>query len=49
MLKSALKVQDFGKLFVMVSIAIGMICVSVGAKFGWDSFVPAILNLFQNF
>lgn len=49
MLKSALKVQDFGKLFVMVSIAIGMICVSVGAKFGWDAFVPAILNLFQNF
>lgn len=49
MLKSALKVQDFGKLFVMVSIGIGMVCVIVGAKFGWGSFVSAVLHLFQNF
>ena len=49
MLKSALKVQDFGKLFVMVSIAIGMICVAVGARFGWGSFVSSVLHLFQNF
>ncbi len=49
MLKSALKVQDFGKLFVMVSIAVGMVCVAVGAKLGWGSFVSSVLHLFQNF
>ncbi len=49
MLVSALKVQDFGKLFVMISVFFGMICVALGAKFGWSSFVGAVLNLFQNF
>ncbi|MBI4351263.1 MAG: hypothetical protein HY550_07480 [Elusimicrobia bacterium] len=49
MLLSALKVQDFGKLFVMLSVFFGMILVALGARFRWDSFVPAILNLFQNY
>lgn len=49
MLVSALKVQDFGKLFVMVSVFFGMICVALGAKFGWSAFVSSVLNLFQNF
>ena len=49
MLLSALKVQDFGKLMVMVSVFFGMILVAVGAKFGWTDFVQGILHLFRNY
>ena len=49
MLLSALKVQDFGKLVVMISVFFGMILVALGAKFGWTSFVRDLLNLFQNY
>ena len=49
MLLSALKVQDFGKLFVMVSVFFGMILVAVGAKLGWSDFVQGILHLFRNY
>ncbi len=47
MLLSALKVQDFGKLVVMVSVFFGIILVAVGAKLNWDPFVQIILNLFK--
>ncbi len=47
MLLSALKVQDFGKLVVMVSVFFGIIAVAIGAKMHWDSFVQVILNLFK--
>ncbi|MFA6433123.1 MAG: DUF6754 domain-containing protein [Elusimicrobiales bacterium] len=47
MLLSALKVQDFGKLVVMVSVFFGIILVAAGAKFHWDPFVRVILNLFK--
>ncbi|MBU2573119.1 MAG: hypothetical protein KKH28_03465 [Elusimicrobia bacterium] len=47
MLLSALKVQDFGKLLVMVSVFFGIILVAVGAKLNWDPFVQIILNLFK--
>lgn len=47
MLLSALKVQDFGKLVVMVSVFFGIIFVAVGARLHWDPFVQVILNLFK--
>ena len=47
MLLSALKVQDFGKLVVMVSVFFGIILAAVGAKLHWDPFVQVILNLFK--
>ena len=47
MLLSALKVQDFGKLVVMVSVFFGIILVAAGAALHWDSFVNVILNLFK--
>ncbi len=47
MLLSALKVQDFGKLLVMVSVFFGIILVVIGAKLHWDPFVQGILNLFK--
>jgi len=47
MLLSALKVQDFGKLVVMVSVLFGIILVAIGAKLHWDPFVQVILNLFK--
>jgi len=47
MLLSALKVQDFGKLLVMVSVFFGIILVAIGAKLHWDPFVQVVLNLFK--
>jgi hypothetical protein len=47
MLKSALKVQDFGKLIVMVSVFFGIILVSIGGWHHWDAFVQVILDLFK--
>ncbi len=47
MLKSALKVQDFGKLVVMLSVFFGIIAVAIGAKMHWDSLVHVILNMFK--
>ncbi|OGR48910.1 MAG: hypothetical protein A2X33_10825 [Elusimicrobia bacterium GWA2_51_34] len=49
MLLSALKVQDFGKLVVMVSVFFSMILVALGARFGWEGFVRGILHLFRNY
>jgi len=46
MLMSALKVQDFGKFLVMVSVFFGIILVALGARFHYDRFVQVILNLF---
>ena len=46
MLLSALKVQDFGKLVVMVSVLFGIVLVAVGAKLHWDPLVRFILNTF---
>ena len=47
MLMSALKVQDLGKLIVMVSVLFGIIFVGVGAWRHWDPFVQVILNMFK--
>ncbi|OGR42159.1 MAG: hypothetical protein A2X35_06760 [Elusimicrobia bacterium GWA2_61_42] len=49
MLLSALKVQDFGKLIVMVSVFFGMILVVLGAKLGWTDFVQGLLHLFKGY
>lgn len=46
MLLSALKVQDFGKLVVMLSVLFGIVLVAVGAKFNWDPLVRFVLNTF---
>jgi hypothetical protein len=46
MLLSALKVQDFGKLVVMVSVLFGIVLVAVGAKMQWDPLVRFVLNTF---
>jgi len=47
MLLSALKVQDFGKFVVMVSVAIFSIILIISAKFGWDSFTQIVQNLWK--
>ncbi len=47
MLMSALKVQDFGKLVVMVSVLLGIVLLALGTKLHWDSFTQVILNLFK--
>ncbi|MDA8245068.1 MAG: hypothetical protein M0025_13230 [Elusimicrobia bacterium] len=47
MLMSALKVQDFGKLVVMLSVFFGAIVLAAGAWLHWNSFVQVILNLFK--
>ncbi len=47
MLLSALKVQDFGKLIVMVSVFFGIILVSIAGWLHWDQVVRIILNLFK--
>jgi len=49
MLLSALKVQDFGKLVVMVSVFFGMILITLGVKLGWLDFAQGILHLFRNY
>ncbi|MDA8130530.1 MAG: hypothetical protein M0011_03385 [Elusimicrobia bacterium] len=47
MLMSALKVQDFGKLVVMLAVFFGAIVLAAGTWLHWDSFVQVILNLFK--
>lgn len=47
MLLSALKVQDFGKLIVMVSVFFGIILVSIAGWLHWDQVVRIVLNLFK--
>ncbi len=47
MLMSALKAQDFGKLVVMISVALGVILTSVGALLKWGAFTQTIADLFK--
>jgi hypothetical protein len=47
MLQSALKAQDFGKLVVMVSVALGVILTAVGALMKWGAFTQTIADLFK--
>ena len=47
MLMSALKTQDFGKLVVMVSVALGGILASLGGLMHWDPFTRIIADLFK--
>lgn len=47
MLVSALKVQDLGKLVVMVSVALGGLLVAIGAKMEWDGLVQVVIALFK--
>jgi hypothetical protein len=47
MLQSTLKVQDFGKAFVMVSIVAGSALVMAGTWYKWDPLVTAIKHLFK--
>ncbi len=47
MLMSALKAQDFGKLIVMVSVALGAILLSVGGLMHWNAFTGVIADLFK--
>ncbi len=47
MLVSALKAQDFGKLVVMLSVAAGVILVSISGLLHWDAFTQIIDNLFK--
>jgi hypothetical protein len=47
MLLSTLKVQDFGKAFVMASVLAGSALVALGSWLAWDSLVKVIGQLFK--
>ncbi|KAF0125628.1 MAG: hypothetical protein FD189_1422 [Elusimicrobia bacterium] len=47
MLLSTLKVQDFGKAFVMVSVVAGSILLAAGAWFGWQPLIKVVEQLFK--
>jgi hypothetical protein len=47
MLVSTLKVQDYGKAFVMVSIAAGSLLVMAGTWWNWQPLVTVIKHLFK--
>jgi hypothetical protein len=49
MLLSVLKLQDFGKLFMMISVIAGGIAVAAAAALHCDAFVNGLLNLFTNY
>ena len=47
MLLSALKVQDFGKLMVMVSVLAGTLLISAGSFLHWDRLTTVVLDIFK--
>lgn len=47
MLMSTLKVQDFGKAFVMLAVVIGGILIAAGAIFDWDLLHKVVTQLFK--
>jgi hypothetical protein len=47
MIQSTLKVQDFGKAFVMVSVAGGSLLLMAGTWFKWEPLVTAIRQIFK--
>lgn len=47
MLMSSLKVQDFGKAFVMVSVLAGSALVMLGAMSGWQPLLNAVKHIFK--
>ena len=49
MLLSVLKLQDFGKLFMVVAVIIGGLVIAIAAGFHCDGFVNGLLNLFTNY
>jgi len=49
MLLSVLKLQDFGKLFMMLSVLIGGIAIALAAVFHCDGFVKGLLDFFTNY
>ena len=49
MLLSVLKLQDFGKLFMIASVIIGGLVIAIAAGLHWDDFVSGLLNLFTNY
>ncbi len=49
MLLSVLKLQDFGKLFMVAAVIIGGLVIAIAAGFHCDGFVNGLLNLFTNY
>lgn len=49
MLLSVLKLQDFGKLFMIASVIIGGLVMAFAAGMHWDGFVNGLLCLFTNY
>ncbi len=47
MLMSALKAQDFGKLIVMVSVATGVLVLTIGGLMHWDALTQIVDNIFK--
>jgi hypothetical protein len=47
MLQSTLKVQDFGKAFVMVAVTAGSLLVLAGTWFKWDPLLKIVSHLFK--
>jgi len=49
MLLSVLKLQDFGKLVMIISVVFGGIAVAVAGMFHADGFINALINLFTSY
>lgn len=49
MLLSVLKLQDFGKLFMVAAVIIGGLVIAIAAGFHCDGFVNGLLDLFTNY
>ncbi|HOI42040.1 MAG TPA: hypothetical protein PK523_03760, partial [Elusimicrobiales bacterium] len=47
MLMSTLKVQDFGKAFVMLAVVTGSVLLAAGAVFGWEPLMKIVGQLFK--
>lgn len=47
MLMSTLKVQDFGKAFVMLAVVTGSVLLAAGAVFGWEPLMRIVGQLFK--
>ncbi len=47
MLLSTLKVQDFGKAFVMFSVAAGSVLLALGAVFKWEPLMKVVAQIFK--
>lgn len=49
MMVSALKVQDYGKMFVVIASVLGITLTTIGALAGYESLIRIISNLFEGY